>query len=114
MPEARKHKRRHLLYYLRVFDAATGELLGHLVDITREGIMLISDKPFTKDKAYSLRMMLPKEMNAQEDLVFDATCVWCKPDVNPQFQTGGFRLGTISSVYAHIIETLIEEIGFRD
>jgi hypothetical protein len=45
MQEKRKLKRRHLIYYLRVFEKNTDTLLGYLVDITPEGIMIMSESP---------------------------------------------------------------------
>ncbi len=41
----RKIERRYLVFYLRVFDGLSSKIIGHLVDITEEGIMLLSDSP---------------------------------------------------------------------
>ena len=45
MDDQRKLKRRHLIYYLRVFDAESGDVLGHIIDIHTEGFLLISEHP---------------------------------------------------------------------
>jgi hypothetical protein len=45
MTERRHLKRRQLIYYLSVEDIDTGRTLGHLVDVNRGGIMLISPEP---------------------------------------------------------------------
>ncbi len=37
-------KRRHLIYYLRVWNNKEDKVLGHVVDITTEGLMLISEQ----------------------------------------------------------------------
>ena len=42
--DVRAYKRRHLIYYLEVYDDETGDLLGHLVDITLQGLKLTSKK----------------------------------------------------------------------
>ena len=39
-----RQERTHLIYRLRVFNASTGKLLGHMTDITPEGMMLIGEK----------------------------------------------------------------------
>ena len=57
MNEKRKLNRRHLIYYLRVFDRDTSILIGHLVDITAEGIMLISEDPIETDNIFQLKML---------------------------------------------------------
>ncbi len=59
MEKKRSQKRWHLIYYLRVFDRDTNEMIGHLVNITTEGIMLISDQTIDLDKTFHLRMLWP-------------------------------------------------------
>ena len=39
----RRQERTRLIYHLRVFDARRKKLLGHMVDITSEGLMLIGE-----------------------------------------------------------------------
>ena len=58
MKHERKAPRRHLIYYLRVYDRASGQQLGHLVDLTTEGVMLVSEEKLEKG-VHSLRMDLP-------------------------------------------------------
>ena len=62
MDEKREIKRRHLIYYLRVFDRKTDQLLGHLVNITPQGIMLISEESLATDTTFQLRMKLPSAL----------------------------------------------------
>lgn len=113
MEEKRKIYRRHLIYYLRVFDIATGNLLGHLVDITTEGIMLISETPIETGLTFQLRMDLPAFVFGKPELHFEARSVWCQSDVNTDFYDTGFQLIDISEQDQHIIEQIIEEYGFR-
>ena len=63
--ERRHFKRRHLIYYLRVFNRKTGDLLGHLVDVTRDGIMLINEDHVPLDIEMDLRMSLPEEISGK-------------------------------------------------
>ena len=112
--DKRKFKRRHLIYYLRVFDNSNGELVGHLVNITVEGIMLISETPIQIGKHYELRMVLPAEILSKQELVFPAESVWCKKDVNPDFYAAGFQIGGIPIEDVGIIESLIRRHGFQD
>ncbi len=52
LDEKRKFRRRQIIYYLRVFDQSTDQLLGHLVNITSEGAMIISE-----NQIYALRTL---------------------------------------------------------
>ena len=114
MENKRKLKRRHLIYYLRVFDQSNGQLIGHLVDITKEGLMLISEQPLITDKEYKFRMVLPTEILSRAEVNYTATVIWCKKDVNPDFYATGFRLSDISTDDIVIIESLIHRYGFND
>ena len=110
----RKMKRRHLIYYLRVFDRQTKEMLGHMVDVTPEGIMLISEKPIEVNKDFQLRMDLPMEIWGMEHLDFEARSLWGKRDVNPDFLNTGFELKDTDWKMVEAIERLISQYGFSD
>jgi hypothetical protein len=114
MVERRKLKRRHVIFYSRVFDCVTGILLGHLVDITPEGFMLISEDPIQSGSTYKLRMDLPDDVMEKAYLNFEAKCLWCQHDVNPSFHNAGFMVLNMSSEDKSLIENMIEEYGFRD
>jgi hypothetical protein len=114
MKKERKLPRRHLIYYLRVFDRQSGEQVGSLVDITTEGLMLVSEKPLQPHKTYHLRMDLPTEVCGKERLDFDAVCMWSNNDINPLFYDNGFMLPDVNSQEALCIEDLITIYGFRD
>lgn len=113
MKEKRKLKRRHLIFYLRVYDKNTGQLVGRLVDITSEGIMLNSENPIPTDTVFQLQMFLPEEFD-KERLDFDAKSIWCKPDVNRDLFVTGLKLLNVANRDTEIIENLIDEYGFQD
>jgi hypothetical protein len=114
MIEKRKLKRRHLIYYLRVFNRSNNQLLGHLVDITAEGMMLISEDPIQVNTVYELKMILPTGMGGKEEVQMDAHAVWCKRDINPNFYATGFETLQIDASCLEVIENLIDTFGFRD
>lgn len=114
MSERRKIKRRHLIYYLRVFNHATNQLIGHLVDITTKGMMLLSEDPIPTERTFHFRMKLPREIHSKAQIQFHATSIWCKKDVNPDFYATGFSLEKVSTQDVDIINRLISDYGFRD
>jgi hypothetical protein len=113
-PDKRRVKRSHLIYYLRVFNQVNNETLGHLVDITPEGAMLISENPIPVDTHFQLRMMLPAEILGRTHLDFEAESLWSKRDLNPDFHDTGLRLLNVKVRDTAIISRLIDEYGFRD
>ncbi len=112
--DRRRLKRSHLIYYLRVFNRLNGQVVGHLVDITAEGAMLIHDAAMPTGQRYELRMMLPADIFGRDHLDFDAESLWSKRDTNPDFYDTGFRLLNVEARDADVISRLIDEYGFRD
>ena len=113
MHNKRRLKRIHLIYYLRVFDNETKRQIGHLVDITTEGIMLISEEPVPIDRHYSLNMQLPGNITGREEINFQARCLWCRKDFNPDFHVAGYKIEKISSQEVKTITALISQYGFN-
>ncbi len=119
MPETkqsnrRRLKRRHLIYYLRVFDCEKGQPLGHVVNLTVQGMMVISDQPVERDHRYRLCMHLPHDLGDVDTIDFDATSVWIRHDVNPEFYNSGFKFESIQEKDRDILRDLIDRFGLED
>ncbi len=114
MTENRSLKRWHLIYYLRVFDQDTDSLLGHLVDITTEGMKMVSEKPILTEKEFRIRMEVPLKSSSAEEVSLNAHSLWCSKDANPDFYATGFRLINPERAVINIIRALIDELSFND
>jgi c-di-GMP-binding flagellar brake protein YcgR len=114
MSDRRTLHRRHLIYYLKVFEKKTDTLLGHLVDITEEGLMIVSENCVEEDKVFKLKMLLPREIEDKEEIEFDARSMWCHKDVNPSLYGVGFKFEYVDTLSRQIIFELIHEFGFSD
>jgi hypothetical protein len=109
--QKRREKRIHLIYYLLVFDRKTDILVGHVVDITTEGMKLMSKAPLKPDTMYHFRMLLPDEMGGTKQISFDAKSMWCKDNLYSDFYGTGFRFEKISGTDIAIIGNLIDKFG---
>ena len=107
----RSLKRRHLIYYLRVFDRATGDLVGHLVDVTAVGMMLISEAPLPTDAEFDLRMDLPPGLFETAVWEVGARSIWSRPDVNPAFWDTGLRFVGFTREDELVVSHLIKYYG---
>lgn len=112
-PEMRKVERRHLVFYLRVFDGSSSRVIGHIVDISAQGVMLVSDKPVPVNTHYHLRMRLPSEVADREEIVFSGTSRWCKKDVNPDFFIIGFEMDELDPEIERHIISLIKDFSYN-
>ena len=110
----RSLKRRHLIYYLRVFDLETGDPIGHLVDLTVRGMMMISEEPVPGDTVFRMKLDLPPGLFEQERWEITARSIWCKPDVNPAFHDTGLQFMAITRHDEMIIQDLIQHYGLND
>ncbi len=114
MSERRRLRRKRLLYYLKIHDRNTQELIGHLGDITIHGVNLITEEPFESDIEMKLKMALPEVMDGKKEIIFDVKTNWCKRDINPNFYSIGCELLKISETDGQIIKNLMLEHSFRE
>ena len=112
--EPRIIKRRHLVYYLEVYNAETNDLLGNLVDITTRGCKIVSRKPIPRDQTMMLKLMLPEGFFHEDELIFEAKSVWSANDLNPDFFDTGFEVPHLGLEPRKVIRRLIERVGFND
>ncbi|MBA53149.1 MAG: pilus assembly protein PilZ [Pseudomonadales bacterium] len=106
--------RRHLIYYLRVFDVETNSLLGNLVDISTKGIMVVSDRHVEPGKLYKLKMVLPDTVDGRKEVEFDAESRWCQHDANDLFYDTGFELMDPQPEFLDAVDRLVEDCLFKE
>lgn len=111
--EMRQVERKYIVFYLRVFDGMSRKVLGHLVDISEKGIMLISDNPTEVNETYRLRMSLPTQLKESSEVLLAATSRWCKQDANPDFYLSGFALHDLDATTEKVIRRLVEEFSYN-
>lgn len=109
--DKRNVDRWHLVYYLRVFDGTNAKILGHLVDISEKGCMLICDDPVEVDKNFSLRMSLPSRMKDHYEVIVPAISRWCKSDTDPNFYLAGFQLDELEPDIRNLIAILLKDFS---
>ncbi len=109
--DKRQADRWRLVYYLRVFDGVNCEILGHLVDISEKGCMLICDNAVEVHKDFELRMSLPSRMKDHDEVVFPAISRWCKLDSDPNFYLAGFQLDDLEPDVKNLLATLLRDFG---
>lgn len=112
MSDKRISKRKESLFYLKVVDHASGELVGRLVDITADGFKLISKNKITLNEEFNLALELPAAFEGQEQMLFNATSLHSEKDVNPEYTVTGFRFIALSRENSKNIHRLMKEYIF--
>ena len=85
-------------------------MLGHVVNVTTEGIMLISEKPLAIDCEFQLKMEIPVDGENSAEIELDARSIWSKPDVDPFYYNTGFQFIHCSDKAVNTISSLIEKL----
>lgn len=115
MAERRKVDRRSISYYLRIIDAGAKEMIGHLADITLEGLRMDSQKTLPVEKEYRLRINTTEDVADKDFIEFTACTRWCQPDpLEPGLFEIGFEILKISPHDAEIVRHIMEKYSARE
>src|SRR5512142_689461 len=113
--DRRRRERRTFSHYMRLMHENTGELVGHLVNISREGFRLESLKAIPINKDFPLRIELPRDVTDKPYMVFIARSKWCRPDrIDPTLFDAGFEIMEMMPGDADIFRLIFERYGTVD
>jgi len=114
----REHQRVYLTFYLRIFEE--DKFIGFLIDISKDGLMVMSETPLEENREYNLRMKLPPTFEwkgkkvEDREIHFKGDCRWSKHDeVDKEFYTSGFAFRELSEDDNEIIHKVIREFKIR-
>jgi len=110
----RLSKRKHVIYFSEVHDKDNKLFNGHLTDISKSGLMLISEDKVEEGKLFRLEIILPEETEGRDKINCKAKSIWCKRDVNPDYFATGFEIKEMDIIDEELIEYLMYEYGFND
>jgi len=113
MDRQRKLTRKHLYYYPKVIDRDSGQMLGHIADITTEGIRLVSKNDVEPDSILNLEIILAENTEDETRITAKAKSLWSDKDINPELYAVGFRFLDISSEERTKIDELISLYSFQ-
>ena len=112
MPERRHLDRRQFSYYMRVMNEDTGQLLGHLTDISASGFKLDCQKAVAVNTRYVLHLDLTSDIATKQFMVFSATSRWCRADrFDPTSFNVGFQILEMSPGDTDIFVRMFEKYG---
>ena len=92
-------------------DKTTGEVTGHLVDISLGGIMIIGERPIEKGRLYTLSMDVSLLADDSRVIVFDARCAWVGSEVDSNFYIAGFEFISLSDENKAVIKEIMSRIS---
>jgi hypothetical protein len=112
--ERRKSNRLNVSYYLPVQDSDSGQVIGHLVDISPLGLMIDCKEPLPTGLVYNLRLDLVGDLAEKPFVEFAARSKWCRSDpIQPFMYNAGLEITRVSSADAQIVKRIAERYGKR-
>jgi hypothetical protein len=115
MQNRRSTKRRSISYYLRIIDSESKKLIGHLADITLQGLKIDSQAQLPVNKNYRLRINTTTDVAEKDYIEFEACTKWCKIDpIQPGIFNVGFEIILIDPTDADIIQRIVNKYSRPD
>jgi len=108
----RRIDRHQLPYYLNVFNRITDKPMGHIGNVSLDGLMLISELPMLVGARFEMCLKIPGP-NGQRLINFSATCQWCREDVTPGGWDSGFSLVAPPAEYVEMVDALRQYFTFQ-
>ncbi|HEX2698126.1 MAG TPA: hypothetical protein VHM28_10495 [Anaerolineales bacterium] len=111
-PERRKSKRRKFTFYMAVMDYDSGELIGHLTEISDFGFRLDCPKALPVNQDFKLSVELTADFGGQAFMVLSARSKWCREDkLMPNAYNVGFQVMDLSPDDVAIYNLMLEKYG---
>lgn len=105
----RREARVKLLYYLKVYDRQTREVIGQVLDITSQGFNLLCRDHMRPGDIQECVLEIPGDEYAKTSFSVDIECRWGKHDTTPGFFSSGFRFKRISLEHRGWIRKLMAD-----
>ncbi|MEZ4387094.1 MAG: PilZ domain-containing protein [Candidatus Krumholzibacteriia bacterium] len=111
MKVRRVFERRESVLQADVSDAATGEVVGLLTDISSGGMMLRTEAPLPRGDQRRLRVELPAADQRSGQLVVEAAVRWCEPDLDPSAYLVGFEFRGLTPPGCVVVDEIRRRLG---
>ncbi|MDQ5910224.1 MAG: hypothetical protein QG599_2320 [Pseudomonadota bacterium] len=112
IPDQRQLKRHSLFYQPTVLDSTTQQPVGHLIDISPGGAMLVSDHSINSGIIMDIRIILPAAFMNTTCFDMHVETMRVNSDVNTDYFAMGLRFLEIDESNQKFIQHLIENYTF--
>lgn len=105
---ARKLERKELSQVIAVHDVINGGVFGELVNVTTEGIMVMTEREIETQAIFQLSLELPEPLIGNSHILLGADCLWCRRTENFSRYWAGLQIIDASELALEQIEALID------
>jgi hypothetical protein len=104
--ERRQHNRYRTPLTLEVFDRHGGQRLGRIVDLSRDGFMLVTEQLLAADSVWECR--LTTGSGTLREVLFGADCLWSRPGTDEHHAWAGFHIIDMAEEQAARLDLLLQ------
>ena len=108
-----REKRKSLFFKFEVLNSKN-QIIGYLGDITLNGLKVISKNAIEINSIHNLKIKLPPRISKNEEIHFEAECVWCKKDEKAENYQLGFKANFSNQENINTIKTIMELLASPD
>ncbi len=102
---------------IAVFNTQNGSFIGHLENLSLEGMMLSSESPLAVGQEYHVNLSLGTEIEGKSTVrcrvcsMWSGENMWREPEPSKQYCTG-FKITGISDSELKMLDVLIKALGY--
>ena len=111
MENYRHRPRKNTPHIVKAFDAEKGTYIGRVVDITADGMMIVTEDQCTIGRVFQLRVILPVIVQHKSDVFIETQVVWCEPDANPSYYKTGLRFVNLPGEDGFLLEDVMHKLN---
>ncbi|MBK6735060.1 MAG: PilZ domain-containing protein [bacterium] len=111
MADNRHRPRKNTPHNVKVVDEESGRVMGRVVDITADGMMLVTNGEITPGRQFQVRITLPVMVQHRSDVTVEARAVWCNQDTNPSFYKVGFKFLNLVGEEGYLLEDVMHRLN---
>ena len=109
MQDRRRIPRKLADEIIDVFDTNRGQPLGRLVNLSTEGMMLVSTEKEIPEGIFQIELVLERPHRERDRVSMGIESLWTAPGNAPELRWTGFRIIDISLEAQDFIDDLISE-----
>lgn len=113
MFEKRFLERHNLICFMPVLDTETSRPIGSVIDISTEGMLVMSDHPIPTGKIFHTKVLLQNSVGNRDFLLLDARSKWCNRESQANFYDTGFELINVTSENLEKLHSIIETLSYK-
>ena len=111
MYKNRQRPRKNTPHLVKAVYQDSGKSLGRVVDVTADGMMLVTKGPLKIGDIHELRINLPVMIQYRSEIDVRAEVMWTGPDANPAYFKSGFRFINLHGDDGYLLEEVMHKLN---